>query len=125
MREDLQCVIHFSGFVGRRYSVSARPLSRPSTCTNPVRSTTNGSAKESGASKTVNGYLIFILYSVFFLARALSSHLYEQLAVLDACPLFFSCAFYRVDDVYDRPPVCRRVESREKLEFWSFGVLER
>jgi len=30
--------------------------------------TTNGDAKTSGANKTVNGYLIFILYSVFLLA---------------------------------------------------------
>jgi len=30
--------------------------------------TTNGSAKTSGANKTVNGYLIFILYSVALLA---------------------------------------------------------
>jgi len=37
----------------------------------------NGSAKTSGANKTVNGYLIFILYSVFLLARALSSLLYQ------------------------------------------------
>jgi hypothetical protein len=35
-----------------------------------ILSTTNGSAKTSGANKTVNGYLIFILYSVFILARA-------------------------------------------------------
>jgi hypothetical protein len=60
----------------------------PSTCADLVRSTTNGSAKTSGASKTVNGYLIFILYSVFLLARALSSLLYEPLAVLDAYPPF-------------------------------------
>ena len=31
--------------------------------------------------------------------------------------LFFSCSLYRVDDVYDRPAVRRRVRSREKLEF--------
>ena len=35
-------------------------------------------------NKSVNRYLIFILYSLF-LARALSSLLYEQLAVFDAC----------------------------------------
>jgi hypothetical protein len=33
-------------------------------------STTNGSAKTSGANTTVNGYLIYILYSVVLLARA-------------------------------------------------------
>ena len=38
-----------------------------------VCSTTNGSAKTSGANQTVNGYLIFILYSVVFLARAFTS----------------------------------------------------
>ena len=31
--------------------------------------------------------------------------------------LLFSCSLYRVDDVYDRPAVRRRVRSREKLEF--------
>lgn len=76
-----------SGVVGRRYSVSACPLSRPSRCANSVRSTTNGNAQTSGANKTVNGYLIFILYSVALLARALSS-LYEKLAVLNGCPPF-------------------------------------
>jgi chitin synthase len=55
-----------------------------------VRSSTNGNAETSGANKTVNGYLIFILYSVFVLARALSSHLYEQLRVLDAWTPFSS-----------------------------------
>ncbi|KAH9964997.1 glycosyltransferase family 2 protein [Russula dissimulans] len=40
--------------------------------------TTNGNAKTSGANKTVNGYLIFILYSVVFLAfvRFIGSTLY-------------------------------------------------
>src|SRR6266851_5232345 len=32
-------------------------------------------------------------------------------AVLDACPLFFSCSLYRVHDVYGDPPVSRRVRS--------------
>ena len=70
----------------RRLSFSsACHLSRSSTWVNPVRSTTNRCAKRSDANKTVNGYLIFILYSGFLLARALSSLLCEQLAVLDAC----------------------------------------
>ena len=116
MREDLRCAIHFSGVVGRRYSVSAHPLSRPSRCTNSVRSTTNGNAQTSGANKTVNGYLIFILYSVALLARALSSSMRSWLFLMVAL-LFFSCSLYRVDDVYDRPAVRRRVRSREKLEF--------
>jgi len=43
-----------------------------------VMLTTNGNAKTSGANKTVNGYLIFILYSVVFLAfvRFIGSTLY-------------------------------------------------
>jgi chitin synthase len=53
-----------------------------------VLSTTNGTAKTSGASATVNGYLIFILYSVAVLARTLKFPHFET--VLDAQPLFFS-----------------------------------
>jgi len=53
-----------------------------------VCSITNGSARTHGAEDTVNGYMIFILYSVAFFARALSSVLsHGSWAVLDACPL--------------------------------------
>ncbi|KAI0250489.1 glycosyltransferase family 2 protein [Lactifluus subvellereus] len=43
-------------------------LSNSSVCAHMLCSTTNGSAKTSGAASTVNGYLIFILYSVALLA---------------------------------------------------------
>jgi hypothetical protein len=39
-------------------------FSCPSTRAYPERSTVNGNAKTRGANHTVNGYLIFILYSV-------------------------------------------------------------
>ena len=60
----------FSGVVGRRYSVSAYLRYLPFEPAHTVCSTTNGNAKTSGADATVNGYLIFILYSVVFLASA-------------------------------------------------------
>jgi len=56
----------------------------PSARAHSVRSTTNGSAKTSGADHTVNGYLIFILYSVAVLACASPFSLSE--AVPDARP---------------------------------------
>jgi len=37
--------------------------------------------------------------------------------------IFFSCSLYRVDDVYDRPPVLQTIKG--KLEFGNFGVLRR
>jgi hypothetical protein len=64
--------LFFSGIVGRRHSVSVFVPFSPThfARAQSILSTTNGSAKTSGANKTVNGYLIFILYSVFILARA-------------------------------------------------------
>lgn len=51
-------------------------------------STTNGNAKTSGADATVNGYLIFILYSVVFLARASYLPSLRKLSFIidDTCP---------------------------------------
>jgi chitin synthase len=59
-----------SGVIGRRYSVSADLSAPPFARAYALYSTTNGNAKTDGANSTVNGYLIFILYSVVFLARA-------------------------------------------------------
>jgi len=58
------------GTLGRGYPVSivAYFAVPPSHACRTLGSTTNGSAKTSGANKTVNGYLIFILYSVALLA---------------------------------------------------------
>lgn len=42
----------------------------PSVRAHLARSTTNGNAKTNGANHTVNGYLIFIFYSVALLAGA-------------------------------------------------------
>lgn len=56
-----------------------------------------------------------------FSTHALSSLHYEQLAVLTLVLLFFSSWLYRANDVYHCLPVRRRVGSREKLEFWSWG----
>ena len=49
-----------------------------------VRSTTNGSAKTSGADHTVNGYLISILYSVAVLACASPFSLSQKLSLMPA-----------------------------------------
>ena len=98
-------------------------LTRLSTCTNPVRSTTTGSAKTSVANKTVTGYLTFILYSVFLLARALSSHLYEQPRLsLTLVPLFSGVRFIG-STTYKIVRLFAGEWDREKS--WSFGVLER
>ena len=111
MREDLRRATQFPGFDGRPCSVSACPLSRPSTCPKSVPSITNGSAKTSGANKTVDGYLIFIFYTVS-LAHALSFLPTSSWLSLTLIPIFFSCSLYKVDGVYDRPPVRQRVGPR-------------
>ena len=72
----------FSGVVGRRYSVSVCSFPPHSARAQSIHSTTNGNAQTSGANKTVNGYLIFILYSVFVLARASPPFPLSKIAVL-------------------------------------------
>jgi hypothetical protein len=99
-----------SGIAGRCYSVSVCPPFPPSACAQLVCSITNGSAKTHGAKDTINGYMIFILYSVAFLAGALSYLLSHGQSLMLAI-FFFSCSLCRVDDVYGDPPVSRRVRS--------------
>ena len=68
-----RCAPHFSGVVGRCRSVSAYPFPRSVRAQLVVHSTINGNAKINGADHTVNGYLIFISYSVALLARTSAS----------------------------------------------------
>jgi hypothetical protein len=99
-----------SGVAGSSYSVSVCPPFPPSQCAQLVCSITNGSTKTHAAEDTINGYMIFILYSVAFLAGALS-YLLSHRQSLTLVVFFFSCSLYRVDDVYGDPPVSRRVRS--------------
>lgn len=52
-------------------------------------STTNGSAKTKGADSTVNGYLIFILYSVALLARTFISGFLSPVVLTLTSTFFF------------------------------------
>lgn len=76
--------VAFSGVVGRRYSVSTFPRYPLLKRAYAACSTTNGSAKTSGANTTVNGYLIYILYSVVLLARASHLSLRKPSLIIDA-----------------------------------------
>jgi len=113
--------------VGHRNSPGAYlHLLRLSAHADPVRSARNESAETGGANKTANGFLTFILCSIM-LAPSSHSLFSPKLTVLDARPsnLFFSCSRHKVNGVYDRLLVRRRVRPREKLDLnlyrlWSF-----
>jgi hypothetical protein len=120
-------IIIISGVVGCRHSVSVNVLLInlcALTCY-ALGSTTNGSAKTSGASHTVNGYLIFILYSVAVLAC--TSSLFSNTSFFDLI-FFFSCSLCGINAVHDHPDVRWRVrvdfvvaEVFFFLETWGFG----
>lgn len=124
MRRDSRCEIRFSGVVGRRYSVSVCPLSRPSTCADPGAQNCEWNCK-AGRCKQ-DGQLIPHLYplSSFSPMRYLPSTTSGWLSSTFV-PLFFMSWLYRLGDVYDRLPVLRRSGSKENLEIWRFGVLGR
>ncbi|SRR5712691_729035 len=63
------------------------PRFSPSVRAHLARSTTNGNAKTNGANHTVNGYLIFIFYSVALLAGA-PTFLLSQRLFLTLSPIF-------------------------------------
>lgn len=71
--------------------------------------TTNGDASSSGANSTVNGYLLFILWSVAVLARKSPFPTKPLLCGADCGVVVSSRAVPRFDDVYAHSAVCRRV----------------
>jgi len=116
IRDSLWCALHFSGVVGCRYSISFCPPSLH------LHTLTRYIALPMGALRHVA--LTTWSMDTWFLSSILLPslpvhHLSLSLRSCPWCPpLCFSCSLYRVDDIYDHPPVRWRVRSREKQDSW-------